>query len=75
MKSFQMTMADLCMFFALDFFSSAKMMSSEDGGFSDAHEDLLKTMAGCTALTNLHRRVRARPRVAAYLRRRPDYPF
>ncbi len=60
------------MFYALDFFCSRRMMSE---GWSDVHEDLLRSMSGCNALTALHRRVKARPRIRAYLRRRPQYPF
>ena len=67
-----MTIADVAVVMALDFFASAKIMTD---GFSDIHEDMLKSMSACTALTKLHRRVKAYPGIAAYLKRRPDYPF
>jgi len=69
----ELSYGDLAVFNALDFFSNAKLI--EGNGFGAIHDDLIKTMAGCTSLTKLHRNVKNHQKVGEYLKRRPSYPF
>ncbi len=69
----QLSIADLAMFSALDFFASTRIMNE---GFGDVHDDLLKSLAACNLLTSHHRRIKAIPKIAHYIKTRPqEYPF
>jgi len=69
----ELSYGDLAIFNVLDLLSNAKLM--EGNGFGMIHDELIKTMSTCTSLTKLHKRVKNHPRISAYIKNRPSYPF
>ena len=69
-----MSYADLAVFHFLD--TMVNVLEMKESGFDDkVHGVILEKMGKFPLLAETHKMVRSHPRVAAYLKARPIYPF